>query len=206
MSRGFFGGGGLGKGRNPFAAKGKDKSAQFSSRRKKSMQEMVEDRSSHKVKSHKDVLSDMLDERMFNPSKSSSLGFKLPGTGNGDESNGGHSKGYMSALKLAQEKRMKQKSKVNDRKVKIVAKAFGGEHGGKIDGSGKITNKKGQVLMTVNQETGIIKDSLGMKVGKYKPFSFGNDQKIEKLIAKYSGKVGYGSGNTGMGMFSGEKH
>ncbi len=195
MSRGFFGSGGLGKGRNPFAPKGKDMSAQFSRKRKRSLQEMVESKNTHAVRSHKEMLSDLLDARMMNPGKSG-MSFKLPGTGDGDDS-GGRSKGYLAAMKVAQEKRMKAKAKRNDNKVKVVPKAFGGEFGGKIDANGKITNGKGQVVATVNLETGIIKDNMGMKVGKYKPFAFGMDNKIEKIISKVSSKPGYGSGKSG---------
>ena len=196
MSRGFFGGGGLGSGRNPFAPKGKNPMAAFSRKRKKSMQELMEERSTHQVKSHKDMVSDLIDDRMFNPNKKN-MSFKLPGTGSGgDENENGRSKGYMSALKVAQQKRMKDKAKRNDKKVKIVPKAF---KGGKLDANGKITNSKGQVIATINPETGVIKDAMGMKVGKYKPFSFGSENKLERLVEKAASKPGFGNAKPGLG-------
>ena len=193
MSRGFFGSGGMGKGRNPFASKGKDMSAAFSRKRKKSIHEMMDEKSSHKVKNYKEMLSDRMDDMMFNPDKNP-MSFKLPGTGTDDGNDGGRSKGYLAAMKVAQEKRMKQKAKRNDNKVKVIAKAFGtGDHSGRIDANGKITNSKGQIVATVNLETGVIKDAMGMKVGKYNPFKFGMEHKLEKLVSKANNRPGYGA-------------
>ena len=194
MSRGFFGGGGLGGGKNPFAPKKSNSNSMFSRKRKRSMQEMMDEKASHKVKSHKDMVEDLIDERMFSLDKKN-MGFALPGT-QGNEDNRKFSKGYLQAMEFAKQKRMKQKMKRRDNGVKIQPKALSG---GRIDSSGRILNDKGQVVMKINPETGVITDSMGMKLGKYKPFAHGMDGKLEKLIEKYTKRT------VGINIFSGEK-
>lgn len=194
MSRGFFGSSGLGGGRNPFGPKKRDTSYLFSRKRKRSMQEMIENKNSHKIKGHKEMLEDLIDDRMFSLDKKS-MGFHLPGT-QGNEDNKKYSKGYMQALEHAKQKRMKQRVKQRDKAVKVVAKPL---QNGRIDSKGRILNNKGQVVMQINLETGIIKDAMGMKICKYKPFSHNMDGKLERLIDKYTNRT------VGWKTFSGEK-
>lgn len=196
MSRGFFGGnGGLGKGKNPFGPKAKDNSMMYSRKRKRSMQELIENKNTHKIKGHKEMLEDLIDERMFSLDKKNTMAPVLPGT-EGNEDNRKYSKGYLQALELTKQKRMKQRMRKRDKAVKIQAKAL---TNGRIDGKGNILNNKGQIIAKIDPETGVIKDAMGMKLCKYKPFSHNMDGKIEKIIEKYTNRT------VGWKTFSGEK-
>ncbi len=79
----------------------------------------------------------------------------------------------------------KKKAMMEAQSVVIKSKSF--SNGGKIDGSGKIYNKAGQVVGTVDPATGKIKNKMGFDVGKYKDDMFCN-AKISNMIEKNNPK------------------
>ena len=95
-------------------------------------------------------------------------------------------KGREQAIEHYKMKRMKARLKVRDQRVEVVPKFYMGMHGGRVAKDGKIMNAKGQIVMNINLNTGVITNRFGMKVGKYNPHSSTNDFKIQRLIDKYS--------------------
>lgn len=183
MSRGFFGKSGGGK-----------KTSSSMSRGNSRLTRMLQDGSSLdrdkivdgiknvRQKDHRDMLQDLIDEKMFSAAKPRG-GSTLSGVKAAEERE--MSKGMKQALASMMQKKMKKRK--GQGKVVIKPKSFGmGESGGRITESGTIMNNAGQILMRIDPETGIITDGFGLKVGKYNPNSAVCDTKIEKLIAKYT--------------------
>ena len=194
MSRGFFGGGGTGSGKNPFAKKPFNSGLFAGRKRRRDLEDLVEERTTHRLKSQKEILAEMLEDKMYSLDKKS-YGFVLPGT---EESETTYSKGYIDAVERAKNKNLQKRIKQRDNAVKIKARNFGGEYGGRIDAKGRVTNNKGRIVLTVDPETGIIKNSMGTNVGKYNPRAHNCEFKMERLIDKYSKAPGYGGGVGGM--------
>jgi len=190
MSRGFFGGGGSGgNDKRPGAAKNdltKKKSMMsvlaVSRKRKRTMNELVAERTSSKVKNYKDMVDDLIDDKMSSTGRPQY--FMLPGTQQSEEKE--MTKGRKMALEHFKMKRMQQRMKVRDQRVEVTPKHYMGIHGGWIDKKGKIRNEHGHIVMEVNLNTGVITNRLGLKVGKYNPASQSNDFKIQRLIDKYT--------------------
>lgn len=190
MSRGFFGGGGIGSSKNPFQKKAYNSGLMAGRKRRRHLQDLVEERITHKVKTQKEILEEMIEDRMYSLDKKS-YGFQIPGT---EQEEVKHSKGYIDAVELAKSKNLKKKIKLRDNAVKITPKTFDGEFGGRIDEKGRVVNKKGRLVLKVDPETGIIRNNMGTKVGKYNPRSFNCQFKMESLIARYSKTPGFGGG------------
>ena len=109
----------------------------------------------------------------------------MPGTAAQEERE--MTKGMKAAMEMAQQARMKKRNQQRSAKVEIIPKSFGsGPDGGRITKDGKIMNNMGVVVMHINPKTGIITDGLGLKVCKYNPSSSVCENKIEKLVQKYS--------------------
>ena len=187
MSRGFLGGstgnGGLGgkKNKSEFRTKFDKMMRQYSNKRKSTVNELVRDKT-QQVKNYKEMLEDMMDEKMFSPKKS--MGMSLPGTVPTEQKE--QTKGQKMAMELAMQKRAKERMKKREMKVDVVPKHYTGRAGGWIDKKGKIRNKNGLIVMEVNLDTGVITDRMGMKVGKYTANSMNCDFKIQRLIDKYT--------------------
>lgn len=194
MARGFFGGGGTGDGKNPFQKKPFNSALLAGRKRRRDLHDLVEERTTHKLKSQKEILSDKLEEMMYGMNKKN-YGFQLPGT-EGEEKT--HSKGYMEAIEHAKRKSLKQKIKLREKKVKITPRAFDGEAGGRIDAKGRVMDKKGRIVLTVDPETGVIKNNSGMKIGRYEPRSHNFQFKMERWIASASKAPGYGGSLGGL--------
>jgi len=184
MSRGFMSSSGGGSKRGG----GSDKSTKFakmmSAGRNQTRSEMIKDRSSHGTKDYSEMLEDLIDEKIFssNPNK---YKFTLAGTEAQEERE--MSKGMKAAMEMAMMQRAKKRNKDRSAKVEIIPKSFGmGADGGRLDKNGKIMNNAGQILLSIDPKTGIITDNMGLKVGKYNPNSSVCDNKIEKLVQKYS--------------------
>ena len=145
-----------------------------------SREDMIRDKSSHSIKSHEEMLEDLIDEKMLNPGNKP--GFHLPGTKPQEERE--MSKGMKAALELAQQQKMKKKKgKFGKKGMQIKPQSFGmGADGGRITAEGVIMSNDGKILFRVDKETGKISDNMGKIVGKYKAGSIVNDTKIENLI------------------------
>jgi len=122
-------------------------------------------------------------------------GFTLPGT---EENETKHSKGYIDAVELAKGRNLQKKIKQRDNAIKIKARNFSGEFGGRIDSKGRVMNNKGRIVLTVDPDTGIIKNNMGTNVGRYNPRAHNCEFKMERLIDKYSKAPGFGGGLGGL--------
>jgi hypothetical protein len=187
MSRGFFGGptgkGGLGskKGKSEFREKFDKMMRQYSQKRRSSVKELVRDKT-QQVKNYKEMLEDMMDEKMFSPKNLNT--FSLPGTVPSEQKE--MTKGQKAAMELAMQKRAKERMKKREMKVDVIPKQYTGRSGGWIDKKGKIRNKHGMIVMEVDLDTGVITNRMGLKVGKYTPHSATCDFKIQRLIDQYT--------------------
>lgn len=144
--------------------------------------QMINEKNSHSIKSHSEMLEDLLDEKLFNtdPRKNA---FHLPGTKKPEERQ--MTKGMKAAIEAAQMGRLKKRQKANKRKgLEIKAQAIGGfgKEGGRVTADGKIMSNDGKVLFKINTQTGKITDGFGIAVGKYKPGSVTNEVRMERLL------------------------
>ncbi len=190
MSRGFMSGGGGGGKKSGGSGKSK-LGSMLDGNRNQSREEMIKGKSSHQTKNYSDMLEDLIDEKMFssNPNKHK---FTLSGTQAQEERE--MTKGMKAAMEMAKQQRMKKRKKSRGNGIEIIAKSFGmGPDGGRVDKEGRIMNAQGQIMLRIDQQTGIITDNMGMKVGKYNAHSMVNETKIEKLIQKYSAQKAKGN-------------
>lgn len=203
MSRGFFGNGsGGGDSKRPGAAKSdptKKKSMMsslnFSRKRQKTLNELVRERTTTKVKDYNEMVEDLLDAKMTSTERPRQ--FSLPGAAPPEQKE--ISKGRKAAIEHFKMKRMKQRMKVRDQRVEVIPKLYSGPQGGWIDKKGRIRNAHGVIVMEVNTKNGVITNRLGLKVGKYNPHSMTCDFKIQRLIQRYDAHH-----TTHMNLFAGK--
>lgn len=165
--RGFSGGGGSSsddKSRNRFNRSGKPG--------KKDYQDIMEER----MAEYKEQIA--AEKKMQNLT-----GTSIPGT-NAEQEIELSTTAQIMLEKLAAKKAKKEAKKAAQRAA-MKPRNFSN---GSMDARGNVTDRSGRVVLKVDMKTGVIKNNMGIKVGKYVANSPFSAFKIERLLANASTK------------------
>ena len=105
------------------------------------------------------------------------------------EKNAHRSETYKKFLKNQIEKAAEAREKERVKKAQMVIKprVFHGPNGGRLTANGKIYDNSFKEILRIDKN-GNITNKMGMKLGKYNPYSHSSMYKLERLVEKYCEK------------------